>query len=118
MNLNQRIFFCFILSAAACAQAFAQGGRAGQAAATNDFYRFNYTAGEEMQPIKYPEHPIETKHQISLHGQTINYTAHVGFTDIKQATSGSSRGHMFYIYYSKDGVTDHSNRPVWFLFNG
>ena len=29
-----------------------------------------------------------------------------------------TEGHLFYIYYSKNGVTDKSKRPVWFLFNG
>lgn len=118
MRLNRQPFFCFILLAVAGVPASAQGGRGGQAAATNDFYRFNYTAGEEMQPIKYPEKPIATQHQITLHGETIKYTAHVGFIPIKQATSGVTQGHLFYTYYSKDDVTDRSKRPVWFLFNG
>ena len=96
--------------------AFAQG-RGAAAAATNDFYRFNYN-GEEMQPIHYPAEPIATQHQITLHGETIEYTAHVGFVPIHQATSGVTEGHLFYIYYSKNGVTDKSKRPVWFLFNG
>jgi carboxypeptidase C (cathepsin A) len=117
MKVNQQLFLSLVLIGAACGQAFAQG-RGGQAAATNDFYRFNYTAGEEMQPIKYPAQPITTQHEITLHGETIKYTAHVGFVPIKQATSGVTQGHLFYTYYSKDGVTDRSKRPVWFLFNG
>jgi carboxypeptidase C (cathepsin A) len=117
LNLNKALCFCFVLIATASGNAFAQG-RGGAAAATNDFYRFNYTAGEEMQPIKYPEKPIATQHQITLHGETIDYTARVGFIPIKQATSGVTQGHLFYTYYAKDGVTDRSKRPVWFLFNG
>ena len=73
--------------------AFAQG-RGGAAAATSDFYRFNYD-GEEMQPIHYPADPITTQHQITLHGETIDYTAHVGFMPIHQATSGVTEGHLF-----------------------
>ena len=53
------------------AAAFAQGR--GASTATNGFYRFNYTM-EEMQPIRYPAEPIATKHQITLHGETIEYT--------------------------------------------
>ena len=97
------------------AAAFGQGRGANQG--TNGFYRFNYGA-EEMQPIKYPEQPIATQHEITLHGQKIQYTAHVGFMPIKHATTGQSYGHMFYVYYAKNGVTDKSKRPVWFLFNG
>src|SRR5215831_18460447 len=96
---------CLLLMSAA---AFAQGGR-GPSTATNGFYRFNYGM-EEMQPIKYPDQPVTTKHQITLHGETIEYTAHVGFLPIKHATTGVSQGHLFYIYYSKNGVTDKSKR--------
>jgi len=97
--------------------AFAQG-RGAAAGATNDFYRFNYSSEEPMQPINYPAQPITTQHQITLHGETIAYTAHVGFMPIHQATSGVAQGHLFYIYYSKNDVKDRSKRPVWFLFNG
>ncbi len=106
-----------ILIAAMGMNAFAQGRRGAGAGATNDFYRFNY-GEEEMQPIKYPAEPIATQHQIALHGETIQYTARVGFMPIKQATTGVTQGHLFYVYYSKNGVSDKSKRPVWFLFNG
>ena len=97
--------------------AFAQGGGRGAAGATNDFYRFDYTL-ETMQPIEYPAQPISTQHQIALHGETIQYTARVGFLPIHQATTGATQGHLFYVYYSKNNVADKSKRPVWFLFNG
>jgi carboxypeptidase C (cathepsin A) len=97
--------------------AFAQGGGRGAAAATNDFYRFDYSL-DTMQPIEYPAQPISTQHQIALHGETIQYTARVGFIPIHQATTGATQGHLFYVYYSKNNVTDKSKRPVWFLFNG
>ena len=48
---------------------------------------------------------------------TIPYTSHVGFMPIHHATSGMTEGHLFYVYYSKDGVSDKSKRPVWFLFD-
>jgi carboxypeptidase C (cathepsin A) len=95
--------------------AFAQGR--GGSAATNNFYRFNYTI-DEMQPISYPAQPVVTQHEIKLPKETIQYTARVGFMPIRNATSGVSEGHLFYIYYAKDSVSDKSKRPVWFLFNG
>lgn len=115
-RITSKLCAVVTLLAISGAGAWAQGRRGG-AAATNDFYRFNYN-GEEMQPINYPAKPVTSQHQITLHGQTIQYTAHVGFIPIKQATSGITQGHLFYIYYSKDNVTDKSKRPVWFLFNG
>src|SRR5580693_345644 len=121
MRIHGRVSqkFCLFLMIAAVTSvgAFAQGrGRGG--GATNDFYRFNYNDEGGMQPIHYPAEPITTQHKITLHGETIDYTAHVGFLPIHQATSGVTEGHLFYIYYSKNGVTDKSKRPVWFIFNG
>src|ERR1051326_4460173 len=100
--------FCLllILIATTGALVWAQGGRGrGATTATNGFYRFNYGA-EEMQPINYPAEPIATKHQITLHGQTIEYTARVGFMPIRHATTGVAEGHLFSIYYARDGRTD------------
>jgi carboxypeptidase C (cathepsin A) len=104
------------LIAATRVDALAQG-RGGPAANTNGFYRYNYGV-EEIQPIQYPSQPISTQHQITLHGETIQYTARVGFIPIRHATTGATEGHLFYVYYAKNGVTDKSKRAVWFLFNG
>lgn len=104
-----------MLVAAMGVVALAQGR--GGPGATNSFYRFNYSL-DEMQPIAYPAQPIVTQHQITLQRETIKYTAHVGFMPIRNATSGVSEGHLFYVYYAKDGVTDKAKRPLWFLFNG
>jgi carboxypeptidase C (cathepsin A) len=112
-----RLSALLTLTATMSIAAFAQGGRGGAGGATNDFFRFNYGA-DRMNPIAYPTKPITTQHSITLHGQKIDYTAHVGFEAIHQATSGETEGHLFYIYYSKNGVTDKAKRPVWFLFNG
>ncbi len=114
-RIDLRLCSIVILIAAMVAGAFAQGRGAGSA--PNNFYRFNYTL-EEMQPIDYPAQPIVTKHQITLQKETIQYTANVGFIPIRNATTRAAEGHLFYVYYAKDGVTDRSKRPVWFLFNG
>src|SRR6185312_6273976 len=116
-SFNHQLCIFAILAAGVSVAAFAQRNR-GPAANTNDFYRFNYNSTDPMEPIDYPKEPIATQHQITLHGETIQYTAHVGFIPIHQATTGISQGHLFYVYYSKNNVTDKSKRPVWFLFNG
>jgi len=108
--------FSFVLVVAALAVSAAAQQRGGTAT-PNTFYRFNY-ALDQMQPINYPEKPIATKHSIKLNGEVIPYTARVGFMPIRNATTGVSEGHLFYVYYAKDGVLDKSKRPVWFLFNG
>jgi carboxypeptidase C (cathepsin A) len=116
-RFHYKLSIFFILIAAMEVAGFAQGRGRGAVAATNGFYRFNYGL-DEMQPISYPAQPIATQHQITLHNETIQYAARVGFMPIRHATTGGSQGHLFYIYYSRNGVTDKSKRPVWFLFNG
>lgn len=106
-------FMLLVLAAAVFASAQQRGGTA----TPNNFFRFNYNL-ESMQPIVYPDKPIATKHTITIQGEVIPYTARVGFMPIHDATSGVSEGHLFYVYYAKDGITDKSKRPVWFLFNG
>src|SRR5262249_51088118 len=116
-RLIRNICLGLILVAAARVDVLAQG-RGGPAANTNGFYRYNYTIEDNIQPIQYPAQPSASQHQITLHAQTIQYTARVGFIPIRHATTGSAEGHLFYVYYAKNGVTDKSKRPVWFLFNG
>src|SRR5258708_37033606 len=116
MRTNYKFCILLILFFAAGPQAFAQGrGRGATPAATNGFYRFNYGL-EEMQPINYPAQPIATQHQITLHNETIQYTARVGFLSIRHATTGVTEGHPFSPYYPKTGGTAKAKRPVWFLF--
>src|ERR1035438_3651045 len=103
LRLNRKFCLFLTLIAAMGVGAFAQG-RGAATTATNGFYRFNYTM-EEMQPITYPAQPIATQHQITLHNETIQYTARAGFMPIRHATSGVTQGHLFYIYYSKNGVS-------------
>jgi carboxypeptidase C (cathepsin A) len=58
-----------------------------------------------------------TRHSVSVDGQTIDYTATAGYLDMKD-NKGKSVAHMFFIAYTKDGVTDKHKRPVTFAFNG
>jgi carboxypeptidase C (cathepsin A) len=63
------------------------------------------------------ETPVVTHHQITIDGKTLRYTATVAQMPI-QASNGETEAHMFYVAYTKDGVTDYSTRPLTFAFNG
>lgn len=58
-----------------------------------------------------------THHSVVVDGQTIDYTATAGYMDMKD-DQGKSLAHMFFIAYTKDGVTDKHARPLTFAFNG
>lgn len=60
--------------------------------------------------------PSVTKQSIRIGGETINYTATVGYMEIADDKE-TVLGHMFYTAYVKDGENT-SNRPLTFCFNG
>jgi carboxypeptidase C (cathepsin A) len=58
-----------------------------------------------------------TRHEITLEGEHIAYTATVA-DDIIPAPDGHPGAAVVTIAYTRDGVTDPAQRPVMFLFNG
>jgi len=61
--------------------------------------------------------PITTKHSISIKGVVINYTATVGYLQLK-TEDGKPKANIFFVAYTKDGVPDKKNRPITYTFNG
>lgn len=61
------------------------------------------------------EKPVVTHHSITLHGQTLHYTATAGRMPIK-TSEGVVDAEMFYVAYTLDGATE--KRPLTFAFNG
>ena len=77
------------------------------------------------QEIKPQDQLVETKHRITLNGETIAYTVTTGTLVLKQETEkeGASEGEkpkasFFFIAYTRDNVTDPASRPLTFSFNG
>ena len=79
-----------------------------------------------MMPMKPPaakpapvpkERTVVTHASVTINGQTIPYTATAGtlllYNDQQKATAS-----VFYIAYTKDGVSDPGARPVTFAYNG
>src|SRR3954452_1862592 len=69
----------------------------------------------EKAPIP-PEKPSVTRHDISLGGRKLQYTATAG-TLIIRDEEDKPYGSMFYVAYTLDGA-DVRTRPVSFLYNG
>ncbi len=57
-------------------------------------------------------------HSISVDGKQLKYTATVAQMPLKNAASGETEAHIFYMAYTLDDVADASKRPVTFCFNG
>ncbi len=71
---------------------------------------------QEMMAHKYG-HSI-TSHTLHLHnGKTIDYTATTGYT-LLETEEGKPRAKIFFVAYTKDNVSEPSERPLTFAFNG
>jgi carboxypeptidase C (cathepsin A) len=61
--------------------------------------------------------PVFTTNTIAIAGQRIIYVAETGMLPIL-ASTGSVRASVFYVAYTRAGVTNKAARPVTFCFNG
>src|SRR5256712_6964954 len=72
---------------------------------------------DEKKPPVPEEKIVQTKHSIKIGGQEIKYTATAG-TIILKLEDGTPKASIFYVAYTKDDVSDTSQRPLTFSFNG
>ncbi len=71
-------------------------------------------AGKEADLL--PPDPVVSQHTGRFNGQTIAYTAEVGWIPIRD--EGKVVAKMCYTAYTKNGVTDPTTRPLIISFNG
>jgi len=66
-----------------------------------------------------PPHEVSsvTEHTIRIGGQTISYKA-TAATMLLRNDSGAPIGSLYYTAYTKTGVSDLSQRPISFIYNG
>lgn len=79
----------------------------------------------EPQKPEVKDNLVETKHTITLNGQTIPYTVTTGTLVLKEEEEkdGAAEGEkpkasVFFIAYTRDGVDNPRTRPITFSFNG
>src|SRR5947207_3578567 len=72
---------------------------------------------EEKKPPVPEEKVVQTKHSLKIGGQEIKYTATAG-TILLKLEDGTPKASIFYVAYTKDDVSDTSQRPLTFSFNG
>lgn len=58
-----------------------------------------------------------TKHSVTIGGTVVNYTVTTGTMPLMDS-NGEKDAYIFYIAYTKDGVSDKALRPLMFSFNG
>jgi len=74
----------------------------------------------EQQKARYvsiPEKPSVTKHQVTVNGKKIAYTATAGFMPFYDK-KGEQKASFFYVAYVKEGASSPTSRPLTFCYNG
>ncbi|MFC6098991.1 S10 family peptidase [Olivibacter domesticus] len=64
-----------------------------------------------------PDSTVVTKHQTSINGQAMGYTAMMGTQPVWDE-AGKAIASVSYTYYERDGIKDRSQRPLVISFNG
>ena len=92
-------------------RALAQGGRPGAPPAAP---AGGAKAGKEADLL--PAEPVVAQKTGTFNGQTVSYAVEAGWIPIRD--DGKVVAKMFYVGYTKNGVTDVSKRPLIISFNG
>ena len=64
-----------------------------------------------------PDSTVVTKHQTSINGQAMTYTATMGTQPVWDE-AGKAIASVSYTYYERDGIKDRNQRPLVISFNG
>jgi len=64
-----------------------------------------------------PDSVVTTKHKTTIKGKSISYTAQCGTQPVWDE-EGETIASLFYTYYTRDGISDRSTRPLLISFNG
>src|SRR5689334_24559302 len=72
---------------------------------------------QTQRPPIAEEKSSVTHHSARIGGQEIKYTATAATYNIK-ADDGTPKATMFYVAYTKEGVSDMAKRPISFVYNG
>ncbi|HEX8838638.1 MAG TPA: hypothetical protein VF748_16975 [Candidatus Acidoferrum sp.] len=72
---------------------------------------------QTQRPPIAEEKSSVTHHSTRIGGQEIKYTATAATYNIK-ADDGTPKAQMFYVAYTKEGVSDIARRPISFVYNG
>jgi len=110
-----RIVFCVFLTAAfspaqSPAPAEAEKKPEGKEAAKD-------APPEKEEKADKAERKSVTEHSITLNGVKVDFTATAGTLSLKNAEDKTTAD-IFYVAYTKKGVTDAAKRPLTFSFNG
>src|SRR5262249_52341485 len=65
-----------------------------------------------------PDTIVTTRHQITIDGRVLRYTARAGRLPITHIDGDEPHGHLFFVSYTLDRAPTDPPRPIIFLWNG
>jgi carboxypeptidase C (cathepsin A) len=72
---------------------------------------------KDPDKIEVVDREVATQHELKLGAETLAYTATAG-TLVLREEDGKRKASIFFVAYTKNGVTDPAERPLTFGFNG
>jgi carboxypeptidase C (cathepsin A) len=108
---------CLLLTPAIEAQGPGRGGRGGGAPAAQEPNAAATSNSDRFPAPPAVETTSKTKHEMSIGGRTIPYTATAGTLVLKKEDA-KPWANIFYVAYTRDDVQDPAARPITFSFNG
>jgi carboxypeptidase C (cathepsin A) len=69
------------------------------------------------RPVVAEEKFVDTNHSVRIGGEEVRYTATPGQIVLRH-TDGKPRANVFFVAYTRDGITDMRSRPIAFAYNG
>lgn len=108
-----RPFFSLAASAALAVFAASMGAQA----QTPEQHSKGGETKPEIRKNSPAEEVSETEHTLNIAGETISYDAVAATMQLKDE-KGEPTADLFYIAYTKKGISDASKRPLVFLYNG
>ena len=90
----------------------------GVSAAETDAHHPTDTNSYALARIPDAAHaPVLVTNTVTIDGDSVTYTAETGMLPVLKA-DGTSRASLFYVAYTRQGITNPASRPVTFCFNG
>jgi carboxypeptidase C (cathepsin A) len=80
--------------------------------------QFSAASAEPVPQLENEQVIVTTRHQITVGGRTLSYTARAGKLPILDNEAGDVHAHMFFMSYTLDHDANRGPRPVTFLWNG
>ena len=76
-----------------------------------------YAGDSAKADVPIYQEPVTTKHAVTIDGKRIEYEATAGHLTLTKE-DGTVRAKVFFVAYTKTGVSDPAKRPLTFSFNG